>query len=74
MKIIEEQEEKKQTEALKNLKPITTKLPIKYAIPENAISEKDKNEFNKIKERGEMVDRENIYYKMNKVTHNFQNF
>ena len=74
MKIIEEQEEKKQAEALKNLKPITTKLPIKYVIPENAISEKDKNEFNKIKERGEMVDRENIYYKMNKVTHNFQNF
>ena len=74
MKIIEGQEEKKQVEALKNLKPITTKLPIKYPIPENALSEEDKNELNKIKERGEMVDRENIYYKMNNVTHNFQNF
>ena len=51
MKIIEEQEKKKQFEALKNLEPITTKLPIKYAIPENALSEEDKNE---LKERGKL--------------------
>ena len=72
-KTIEEQE-KKQVDALEVLKPITQKLTIKDAIPENKLPEEAKNELNKIKEIEKTVDRENLYYKTNKYTYNFQNF
>ena len=42
-------------------------------IPENTLAEA-KNELNKIKEMGKTVDIENLYYKANKYTYNFQNF
>ena len=70
IKTIEEQG-KKQVEALK---PITQKLTIKDAIPENTLSEEAKNELNKIKEIERKVDREKLYFKMNKYTYNFQSF
>ena len=73
IKTIEEQV-KKQIEALKVLKPIAQKLTIKDVIPENAISEEAKNELNKIKEIEKTVDKENLYYRTNKYTFNFQNF
>ena len=41
---------KKQAEAVEVLKPITQKLRIKDAIPENTLSEEAKNELNKIKD------------------------
>ena len=66
--------EKKQVEASEVLKPITQKLTIKDAIPENTLTEEAKNELNKIKEIEKSVDRENLYYKTNKYTYNFQNF
>ena len=47
------------------LKVWTQKLTIKDVIPENTLSEEAKNE---------LVDRDNLYYKMNKYTYNFQNF
>ena len=56
------------------LKPITPKLTIKDAIPENTLSEEAKNELNKIKEIEKTVNRENLYYKANKYTYNFLNF
>ena len=43
-------------------------------IPENSISEEAKNELNKIKGTEKTVDRENLYYRTNKYTFNFQNF
>ena len=43
-------------------------------IPENAISEEAKNELNKIKEIEKTVDKENLYYRTNKYSFNFQNF
>ena len=43
----------------------TQKLTIKDVIPEKALSEEAKNE---------LVNRDNLYYKMNKYTYNFQNF
>ena len=43
-------------------------------IPENTLSEKDKNKLHKIKEIEKTVERENLYYKSNKYTYNFQNF
>ena len=46
-KIIEEQEKNK----LKVLRPITQKLIIKEAIPENTLTEEAKIELNKIKEK-----------------------
>ena len=49
--------EKKQVEATEVLKPNTQKLTIKDAIPENALSEEAKNEFNKIKKIKKMEDR-----------------
>ena len=73
IKTIEEQG-KKQVEALEVLKPITQKLTIKDAIPENTLREEAKNELNKIKEIEKTIDRENLYYKTNKYTYNFQNF
>ena len=69
-KTIEEQG-KKQGEALK---PTTQKLTIKDAIPEKILNEEAKNELNKIKEIEKTVDRENLYYRINKYKHNFQNF
>ena len=42
-------------------------------IPENTLSEKDKNKL-KIKEIEKTVERENLYYKTNKHTYNFHNF
>ena len=69
-KIIEEQGKNK----LKVLRPITQKLIIKEAIPENTLTEEAKIELNKIKEIEKMVDRENLYYKKNKYTYNFQSF
>ena len=56
------------------LKPITQKLTIKDAIPENALSEEAKNKLNKIKEIEKTVDREKLYYKTNKYTYKFQNY
>ena len=47
---------------------------MKDAIPENKLTEEAKNELNKIKEIEKAVDRENLYYKRNKYTYNFQNF
>ena len=47
------------------LKVWTQKLTIKDVIPEKTLSEEAKNE---------LVDRDNLYYKMNKYTYNFQNF
>ena len=43
-------------------------------IPENTLSEEANNELNKIKEIEKTVDRENLYYKTNKYTFNYQNF
>ena len=57
---------KKQAEAVEVLKPITQKLRIKDAIPENTLSEEAKNELNKIKEIEQIVDREKLYYRANK--------
>ena len=73
IKTIEEQG-KRQVEPLEVLKPITQKLTIKDAIPENTLSEEAKNELHKIKEIEKTIDRENLYYKTNKYTYNFQNF
>ena len=70
IKIIEEQGKNK----LKVLRPITQKLIIKEAIPENTLTEEAKIELNKIKEIEKMVDRENLYYKKNKYAYNFQSF
>ena len=64
---------KKEVEALQVLKPITQKLTIKDVVPENKLSEEVKNELHKIKIE-KTVDRENLYYKTNKYTFNFQNF
>ena len=69
-----EERRKKQVEALEVLQPITQKLKIKYAISENTLSEEAKNELNKIREIEKTVDRENLYYKVNKYTFNFHNF
>ena len=73
IKTIEEQG-KNEVEALEVLKPNTQKLIIQDAIPENTLSEGAKNELNKIKEIEKTVDRENLYYKTNEHTYNFQNF
>ena len=73
IKTIEEQG-KRQVEALEVLIPNTQKLSMKDAIPENKLTEEAKNELNKIKEIEKAVDRENLYYKRNKYTYNFQNF
>ena len=64
---------KKEVEALQVLKPITQKLTIKDVVPEDKLSEEVKNELHKIKIE-KTVDRENLYYKTNKYTFNFQNF
>ena len=50
------------------------KLTIKDVIPENELSEKAKNELDKIKKIEKTVDRENLFYKANKFTSWFQNF
>ena len=47
------------------MKVWTQKLTITDVIPENTLSEEAKNE---------LVDRDHLYYKMNKYTYNFQNF
>ena len=39
-------------------------------IPENKLSEKAKNEINKIKELGKKVDRENLVYITNEFSNN----
>ena len=44
------------------------KLTIKDVIPENELSEKAKNELDKIKKIEKTVDRENLFYKANKFT------
>ena len=64
---------KKQAEAVEVLKPITQKLRIKDAIPENTLSEEAKNELNKIKDIEKMVNREELY-KTNKYAYNFPIF
>ena len=64
IKAIEEQG-KKQVEALKVSKP---------NIPENTLSEKAKNEFNKIKEIEKSLDEEKLCYRTNEYKYNFQNF
>ena len=64
---------KKEVEALQVLKLITQKLTIKDVVPENKLSEEVKNELHKIKIE-KTIDRENLYYKTNKYTFNFQNF
>ena len=64
---------KKEVEALQVLKPITQKLTIKDVVPEDKLSEEVKNELHKIKIE-KTIDRENLYYKTNKYTFNFQNF
>ena len=70
IKTIEEQGKK----LIKSLKPITQKLTIKDAIPENILRKEVQNELNKIKEIEKTVDRENLCYKANEYTYNFQNF
>ena len=65
---------KKKVGTLEVLKPITQKLTIEDVIPENTLNEEAKNELNKTKKVEKMVDRENLYCKTNKYTHNFQNF
>ena len=64
---------KKEVEALQVLKLITQKLTIKDVVPENKLSEEVKNELHKIKIE-KTIDWENLYYKTNKYTFNFQNF
>ena len=56
------------------MKPITQKLRIKDAIPENTLSEEAKNELNKIKDIEKTVNREELYYKTNKYAYNFPIF
>ena len=51
---------KRRSWSFKFLKPITQKLTIKDAIPENKLSKKAKNELNKTKEIEKAVDRENL--------------
>ena len=63
---------KKQAEAVEVLKPITQKLRIKDAIPENTLSEEAKNELNKIKDRKNGEQRRII--KTNKYAYNFPIF
>ena len=63
---------KKQVEAVEVLKPITQKLRIKDAIPENTLSEEAKNELNKIKDRKNGEQRRII--KTNKYAYNFPIF
>ena len=46
---------------------------MKDAVRENTLSEEAKNKLNKIK-KVEIVDTENLYYKTNRYTYNFQNF
>ena len=64
---------KKEVEALQVLKLVTQKLTIKDVVPENKLSEEVKNELHKIKIE-KTIDWENLYYKTNKYTFNFQNF
>ena len=59
---------------LELLRPITQKLAIEEAIPENTLTEEAKIELDKIKEIERTVDIENLYYKKNKYTYNFQSF
>ena len=54
-----QQQQKKQIEALEVLKPNSQKLAIKDAILENTLTEKAKNELDKIKEIEKKVDRWN---------------
>ena len=71
IKTIEEQG-KKQVEALK---PITQKLTIKDAVPEDTIlSEEGMNEIDKIKKVEKSVGREKLRYSTSKYTYNYKNF
>ena len=49
-------------------------MTIKDSIQEKILNEEAKNELHKIKEIEKTVDRENVYYKTNKYTYNFQSF
>ena len=49
-----------QVGALEVLKPITQKLTVNDAIPENTLCKEAKNQFNKSKETEKTIDRENL--------------
>ena len=56
------------------LKPNTQKITIKDGIAENTLTGEAKNELCKIKQIEKNVVRENLVYKTNEYTYNFQNF
>ena len=60
--------------ALKDLKPNIQELTIKNIVPEDVLNDKANNELNKIKETGQIVDRENLIYRGSEYTYSFKNF
>ena len=56
------------------LKPNTQKITIKDGIAKNTLTGEAKNELCKIKQIEKNVVRENLVYKTNEYTYNFQNF
>ena len=64
----------KQVKALNTLK-CNNKLTIEDAIPKRALYNKEaKKELDKIKEIEKTIDRENLVYKRNEYTYNFEKF
>ena len=59
--------------ALKDLNPNIQELTIKNMVPEDVFNDKANNELNKIKETGQIVDRENLIYRGSEYTYSFKN-
>ena len=62
----------KKIKALEVWKPNTQTLTIKDAVTENEWTEEAKNKLNKIKNIEILVERENLVYRINEYTYNFQ--